>query len=248
MVARKRKRKYKILVVGNSKCGKTSIINRYVRNNFTDDYKYTIGCDYSQKEVQDPKTGDAIRLQLWDIAGQDRFIQMNRPFFRNAVGCIVVCDVARKASIDAACLWKAELEKCLNPGKIGYRVPVILIANKVDTLMDVQESFVIGAYVQRTALKMNFDGWFIGSAKNNEKIPEAIEFLLGKITQEQNKRVLVADSGGGSVLEIHSKRERVSSTKLSQMTNLIHLSRRAPNDAEIHGDKDGQDGRVCVIT
>mmetsp|Transcript_1850 Transcript_1850/g.3562 ORF Transcript_1850/g.3562 Transcript_1850/m.3562 type:complete len:608 (+) Transcript_1850:78-1901(+) len=185
-VVRRRKRKFKVLVVGNSKCGKTSIINRYVRGSFTDDYRYTIGCDYSQKEVRCDNTGEKIRLQLWDIAGQDRFINMTRAFFQGAVGAIVVCDVSRKASIDAACRWKAELDNCLNPDKLGFRVPSILIANKVDKLLDVHESFAIGAYVQRTALKMNFEGWFIGSAKLDEKINEAVEFLLTTITREQD--------------------------------------------------------------
>jgi len=184
----RKKKKFKILVVGNSKCGKTSIINRYVHRTFTDEYRYTVGCDFSTKTVKDEKTGEDIRLQLWDIAGQDRFIQMTRPFFRNAFGAVVVCDVARIASIDAACEWKAELDRCLDPKQTGYRVPVILIANKVDTLTDVHESFKIGAYVQKNALSMKFDGWFIGSAKKDERIEDAMKFLIDEIKKQQNIR------------------------------------------------------------
>jgi len=226
---RAKKRKYKILVVGNSKCGKTSIINRYVRDYFTDDYKYTIGCDYSQKDIVDEQSGVVTTLRLWDIAGQDRFIQMNRPFFRNAVGAVVVCDVARKASIDAACEWKAELERCLNPTSTGYRVPVILIANKVDTLRDVHESFVIGAYVQKTALNMHFDGWFIGSAKKNEKITEAMEFLLQKVNEEQEKR--------------QQKQQALITSKIST----ISLSGDGQAKADLHTHLEDDKKEACLL-
>lgn len=73
-------------------CGKTSIINRYVNDVFAENYKSTVGADFSRKIIQwDDHT--AIRLQLWDIAGQDRFAAVTRAFYRNAVGAVVVCDV-----------------------------------------------------------------------------------------------------------------------------------------------------------
>lgn len=67
----------KILVVGNAKCGKSSIIRRYVEDSFNTDYVTTIGADYLKKDVV-IEDGRAVRLQLWDIAGQDRFIRLTR--------------------------------------------------------------------------------------------------------------------------------------------------------------------------
>jgi len=179
---RGRKRAVKVIVVGNSKCGKTSIINRYVKDVFSNEYKYTIGCDYSMKQVQ--VTPDVcVRLQLWDIAGQDRFIHLSRAFFKKSAGAILVCDVTRPATLEAVRSWKQELDKGLltEAKRKGTEVPVIMIANKVDLIPDVQKSVAIGADVQRLSEELSLDGWFIGSAKADNNINEAMMFLLKKI-------------------------------------------------------------------
>ncbi|KAG0018509.1 rab32, member RAS oncoprotein [Podila clonocystis] len=68
---------YKILVIGDLGTGKTSIIKRYVHNIFSMNYKSTIGVDFALKVIQwSPDT--VVRLQLWDIAGQERFGNMTR--------------------------------------------------------------------------------------------------------------------------------------------------------------------------
>lgn len=65
------------MVVGDLSCGKTSIIHRYVNDTFSNTYRATIGVDFALKTLKwDSKT--SIRLQLWDIAGQERFGHMTR--------------------------------------------------------------------------------------------------------------------------------------------------------------------------
>ena len=66
-----------------------------------------------------------VSIRLWDIAGQDRFAKLTRPYFRRAAGAVIVSDVTRPGTLEAAARWKAELDdKC--PG-----LPVLLLANKV---------------------------------------------------------------------------------------------------------------------
>jgi len=179
---RKRKRAIKVIVVGNSKCGKTSIINRYVKDVFSNEYKYTIGCDYSMKEVN--VTPDVqVRLQLWDIAGQDRFIHLSRAFYKKSAGAILVCDVTRAATLEAVRSWKKEIDKEMIPEakEKGINIPVIMIANKVDLLPNIAAGMQVGANVQALAEELELDGWFMGSAKLNDKIDDAMMFLLKKI-------------------------------------------------------------------
>ena len=114
---------FKILVVGNPKCGKSSLVGRFSGAAFSSAYHTTVGADFSGKTIAwDAET--TVRLQLWDIAGQDRFATLTRPFFAGAAGALVVCDVTRPATVEAAKMWKVALDKCLT-------VPVILVANKV---------------------------------------------------------------------------------------------------------------------
>jgi len=170
---------FKILVIGNSKCGKTSIIRRYASDSFTDDYNITLGADYTKKVV-DWSKDEQIRLQLWDIAGQDRFALLTRPYFRNASAAVIVCDVTRPLTLDAVRDWKRELdEKMATEGEI----PCILLANKCDQLKGVQEALEIGARIENTCAELGFSKWFITSAKSNENITDAMTFLLTVLTK-----------------------------------------------------------------
>jgi len=170
---------YKIMVVGNAACGKTSIINRFVNNVFSETYKSTVGADFSRKIVQwDEKT--TVRLQLWDIAGQDRFAAVTRAFYKNAVGAVVVCDVTRQSTLEAVAQWKAEIDsKVVFKG--GKPVPAVLLVNKVDLLTDAEESFRIGASFEKMATECGFNSWYITSAKTDHNITEGMHFLIQEI-------------------------------------------------------------------
>ena len=80
----------KIIVIGKSGTGKTSYVNKWTKNIFSENYKATIVSEYGYK-IYDYK-GKYYRIQLWDIAGQDRNIKLTKTFAKNSLGCIVVCD------------------------------------------------------------------------------------------------------------------------------------------------------------
>ena len=83
----------KILVIGNSFSGKTSIVNRFVSNKFDTHYKATVACDFSMKILKIEE--NEIRLQLWDLVGQDcRVGGINKLFCRGASGALVVADIS----------------------------------------------------------------------------------------------------------------------------------------------------------
>lgn len=196
---------FKILIIGNSKCGKTSIIRRYASDSFTDDYNITLGADYTKKVVPWGKD-QQIRLQLWDIAGQDRFALLTRPYFRNASAAVIVCDVTRPLTLDAVRDWKRELdEKMSTEGAI----PCILLANKCDQLRGVQEALEIGARIENICSELGFAKWFITSAKSNENISDAMNFLLTQLTKSKAEAPSIKDRRDSVV-----KEPRRSSLKL----------------------------------
>eukprot|EP00128_Syssomonas_multiformis_P012652 Colp12_sorted_trinity150504_noHs@10139 len=119
---------FKVLVVGDIGSGKSSIIKRFVHNVFSIHYKATIGVDFASKVIN-WDSESVVRLQLWDIAGQERFGNMTRVYYKEAVGAFIVYDVTRNNTFEAVQKWKADIDaKVTLPD--GSPVPVILLGNK----------------------------------------------------------------------------------------------------------------------
>ncbi|XP_018400971.1 PREDICTED: uncharacterized protein LOC108778326 isoform X1 [Cyphomyrmex costatus] len=187
-VSEKREHLYKILVIGELGAGKTSIIKRYVHQFFSQHYRATIGVDFALKVLNwDPHT--IVRLQLWDIAGQERFGNMTRVYYKEAVGAFIVFDVTRSATLDAVVKWKQDLDSKVQLPD-GSSIPCVLLANKCDQQKEglVNSSTKMDEYCK----EKNFSGWFETSAKENINIEEAAKFLVNKILQNDQ---VVRDNG-----------------------------------------------------
>ncbi|XP_037910114.1 ras-related protein Rab-38 isoform X2 [Hermetia illucens] len=184
----KREHLYKILVIGELGAGKTSFIKRYVHQFFSANYRATIGVDFALKVLHwDPNT--IVRLQLWDIAGQERFGNMTRVYYKEAVGAFIVFDVTRSGTFDAVSKWKEDLDaKVQLPG--GGPIPCILLANKCD---QEKQGIVTNIEKMDEYVKVNgFSGWFETSAKENVNIEESARALVNQILLN-DKLITVAD-------------------------------------------------------
>ncbi|XP_034252756.1 ras-related protein Rab-44-like isoform X3 [Thrips palmi] len=177
MSGEKREHLYKILVIGELGTGKTSIIKRYVHQFFSQHYRATIGVDFALKVLNwDPAT--IIRLQLWDIAGQERFGNMTRVYYKEAVGAFIVFDVTRASTFDAVVKWKQDLDSKVQMAD-GSPIPCVLLANKCDQQKEgmVNNPSKMDEYCK----EKGFTGWFETSAKENVNIEEAARALVSKI-------------------------------------------------------------------
>ena len=83
----------KIIVIGKSGTGKTSFVNKWTNNVFAEDYKATIVSEYSHKIVD--YQGKYYRIQLWDLAGQDRSAKITKAFAKGSHGCVILCEAKK---------------------------------------------------------------------------------------------------------------------------------------------------------
>ena len=91
------KNEIKIIVIGDSATGKTSFVNKWTKDTFSEQYKATIVSEFSFKVYE--YKGKLYRIQLWDLAGQDKNTCITKIFSKNADGCIILCDITNKESI-----------------------------------------------------------------------------------------------------------------------------------------------------
>ena len=137
-----------------------------------------IGVDFALKVLKLNPSME-VRLQLWDIAGQERFGSMTHVYYREAVAAFVVFDIARQSTFDSLAEWKADIDAKVTYGPENKPIPVVLLANKCDLPRDTFCKTT--EEIELFAKEHGFIAWFETSAKNDIGIEKAAEFLVGYI-------------------------------------------------------------------
>ncbi|KAI8833480.1 ras family-domain-containing protein [Chytriomyces cf. hyalinus JEL632] len=119
----------KVIILGDSGVGKTSLMNQYVNRKFTNQYKATIGADFLTKDVE--IDGKNVTTQIWDTAGQERFQSLGVAFYRGADCCVLVFDVNNSKSFDQLDSWRDEFLLQASP-RDPDNFPFVVLGNKVD--------------------------------------------------------------------------------------------------------------------
>ena len=116
----------KVTLIGESSVGKTSIINRYAKGNFSQELESTLGANYSQKKIV--RQGKKIRLDLWDTAGQEKYRSIGRHFYKESYIVCLVYDISNYDSFEKLkSIWYPELKQFGEELKI-----VAVVGNKID--------------------------------------------------------------------------------------------------------------------
>ena len=159
----------KIIVIGPGGVGKSSIIRRFVKNEFSFDYKFTIGVEINSKLVEFERDSFAL-LTIWDIGGQKRFKILRRNFYEGTYGALVVFDLSRPQTFSKMKEWLSDLNVI-----IEEKVPIVILGNKSDLVPKIGESFDQNDIIH-FAEKLDYT-YLETSAKTGENIQEAFAQL-----------------------------------------------------------------------
>ena len=116
---------YKIIIIGDSGVGKSNILCRYLRNEFRQDSKSTVGVEFGSKQLK--VCGTNIKLQIWDTAGQERYRSITSAYYKGSKGCFLVYDITSSQSFDNIEKWYEEIIKTVDKD-----LSIILVGNKSD--------------------------------------------------------------------------------------------------------------------
>jgi len=178
---------FKVLVVGEYDTGKTCLIRRYVHNIYTNNCRTTIGVDFALKIlplIDSKGRSRQVTLQLWDIAGQERYGKMTRVYYQGASAAVVVYDCARPDSLTSAIEWKKDIDhKVFLPD--GNPIPCLLVAHKCDLLGgpgDINEK-----RLDKICSEHGFIGWTAASAKENINVNKLYETTAREVLINEEK-------------------------------------------------------------
>ncbi|ESL05948.1 hypothetical protein TRSC58_06386 [Trypanosoma rangeli SC58] len=115
----------KLILVGDSGTGKSSLLHRFVEDDFSEQQAQTIGVEFGSKIVQ--LAGRKVKLQIWDTAGQERYKSVTRSYYRSAIGCLIVYDITQRSTYESVPQWLNDVRHLA-----GKDVVVMLIGNKSD--------------------------------------------------------------------------------------------------------------------
>eukprot|EP00300_Choanocystis_sp_HF-7_P005444 c14083_g1_i4.p1 GENE.c14083_g1_i4~~c14083_g1_i4.p1 ORF type:complete len:216 (-),score=33.00 c14083_g1_i4:101-748(-) len=116
---------FKVVLIGDSGVGKSNLLSRFTRNEFTLESKSTIGVEFATRSIQ--TEGKVIKSQIWDTAGQERYRAITSAYYRGAVGALLVYDISKHSSYENVERWLKELRDNAN-----QQIVVMLVGNKSD--------------------------------------------------------------------------------------------------------------------
>ena len=160
---------YKLLFLGESDVGKTSLLLRYTDGVFENSLP-TVGIDVKYKYLT--YDNKKIRLDIWDTAGQERFRGIAQNYFRGANGIIFVFDITNKESFNKLRVWLSDVKPKINPGTV-----MVVAENKIDLEVKREVSKdLIEEFKEKNEIDI-----FSTSAKSGEGVSEMIGNLVGKL-------------------------------------------------------------------
>ena len=191
----------KILLIGDSYVGKTSLLLQYIERECPENHMATIGVEFRDKIIQiDNKK---VKLQVWDTSGQERYRSITKNFYRNADGVMFVCDVTKEKTFDNIKNWLIDSEQNANNSNFKK----ILVGNKIDLK---EERVIDTEQLQNFANKkeMNF---YETSAKDGTNVDHIFTELAKLILEDKSDQQIKEEfSHKNRSLSVYSKESEES--------------------------------------
>lgn len=155
--------------------GKTSLITRFAKRTFSEQYKQTIG---TALHIAEATVGTVlIRLVIWDLGGQPRFDAVRRMYFLGSDAAIMVYDVTRRETFDNLDGWRQAFHRA-----VPDEVPITLVGNKVDLA---SKRTVQSSEAERHKMRQQYDAYVETSARTGEHVAELFDTITRFLVQSR---------------------------------------------------------------
>ena len=207
----------KIIIVGNSNVGKTNIVTRYVKGEFSNEYMITIGMDFLTCNLE--LDNKIFKLRLWDTAGSEKFRSVTRGYYSNTCYALIVYDITDDSSFNSVKQWIEDVQSFANKG-----TNLVLVGNKVDLNNKRKISKEEG---QNLAKEYGMD-FYESSALTGENINDIFEGICQKVNQQidEGKIDLNDPSNGISISEVEGN-IKINKNLNAKNTNIAQTHKKS---------------------
>ena len=189
----------KLVLIGDSFVGKTNIMSKYLKNEFHEDSKATVGVEFGSKKFE--IEGVSIKAQIWDTAGQERYKSITNAYYKGSKGAFIVYDISRKTTFENVDKWIGELKD-----NASEDVHIMIVGNKSD-LEDKREVNTEEVAKKAEQYKIAFCET---SALKGKNIEFAFESLVNEITKnvENERKTEVKTEEESKTINLNTEEEK----------------------------------------
>mmetsp|Transcript_6949 Transcript_6949/g.14046 ORF Transcript_6949/g.14046 Transcript_6949/m.14046 type:complete len:218 (-) Transcript_6949:275-928(-) len=179
---------FKVVLIGDTGVGKSNLLSRFTRNEFSLESKSTIGVEFATRSIQ--VDGKTIKAQIWDTAGQERYRAITSAYYRGAVGALLVYDITKPMTYENVERWLKELRD-----HADANIVIMLVGNKSDLRhLRTVKTEDASAFCEKEALS-----FIETSALEGANVESAFQQILTEIYHIVSKKAI--DSGQDSAVK-----------------------------------------------
>ncbi|NXL96232.1 RAB17 protein, partial [Alectura lathami] len=188
---------YKVVLLGSTSVGKSSLAYRYVKNDFKESLP-TVGCSFFTQIIH--LEAATIKLEIWDTAGQEKYHSVCHLYYRGAHAALLVYDLTNKETLNRAKLWLRDLEKEFLPDEIV----IALVGNKTDLDAEREVMAEEGEDFARSRGLLFMET----SAKSNHQVNDIFMAIAQQLLQREQEKASVPSAGSGQHVDLRASRAR----------------------------------------
>ena len=187
----------KIITLGDSKVGKSSLIVQFIENKFSFNYVSTIGFDLKRKVIK-LNNGEDIKIIIHDTAGQERFKSLTTNYIKKANGILLVYDVTERRSFESIGNWMDDIKE-----ETGDKLPTILVANKIDLT---EKRAITKEEGEKKANEFGLK-FLETSAKEGNNVEKCFKELAELIAEKIHKRKMIISNDKNKKKKLNKKNQ-----------------------------------------
>ena len=180
----------KLVIIGDTGVGKSNFLFKYTEGQFSELHVATVGFDYKSKIVTLPESKKKVKLQIWDTAGQEKYMSINKNLFQRVQGIILMYDITQRETFERLNIWLNIIKQMTND------IPIILVGNKLDEENNPETGRIVEYNEGKAFAKENEFPFLEASGLNGTNVEKVFNTISELIIQylQQDRTISINDN------------------------------------------------------